>query len=146
MTMVLAFALSLATTNARVALMHCLNIASAFSLEVQHIRNFNFGRGTNEVSYFCSAKIIMFITVITYVLEDKTLNAVDIYITFGLFTNIRSSLTLYVPFGVQVISETLVSLKRVQVLLFDINIYLFIKYNAQLCNKTVQMRLTMLAN
>ncbi len=58
----------------------------------------------------------MFITVVTYILEGKTLNAVDIFITFGLYTNIRLSLTLFVPFGVALIAEALVSLKRVQVL------------------------------
>ncbi len=66
----------------------------------------------------------MFVTVTSYILEGKTLNAVDIFITLGLYTNIRLSLTLFLPFGVQLISESIVCLKRIQVSLSRIAFYL----------------------
>ncbi len=88
---------------------------SSFSSETRYIQSALQRQAINGTLFFCTAKITMFATLITYVLEGHLMNAADIFITFGLFGSMRLSVTIAVPFGVQHASESLVALKRIQV-------------------------------
>ncbi len=64
---------------------------------------------------FCLTKIIMCATVATYVLNGHLMNASAIFVAYGLFSCMRISKFQGMPYAIQMTSEALISLRRVQV-------------------------------
>ena len=65
--------------------------------------------------FFTSTKLVAFVTFTVYTLADKGMAAENIFITLGLLHPLRTNTTLFIPFAIQMLSETKVTLSRVQV-------------------------------
>lgn len=82
--------------------------------EVRLIRYTSVLRGINMALFFVSSKIILFISFITYVLLGYTLNAEIVFVAITLFNAVRLLMTLFFPYGVAQLAETLISCNRLQ--------------------------------
>ena len=65
--------------------------------------------------FFASTKLVAFVAFTVYLLADKELAAENIFITLGLLHPLRTNMTLFIPFAIQMLSEAKVTLSRVQV-------------------------------
>ncbi len=95
--------------------LYTLSYVCSFSTEAHYINSALQRQAMNGTLFFCTAKMTMFATMITYVLEGHLMNANDIFVTFALYGSMRLTVTIAVPFGVQHASESLVALSRIQV-------------------------------
>lgn len=66
-------------------------------------------------SFFGSSKIIVFVTFTVYVLLGNTINASTVFLTVSLYGTIKLNITLLFPIAVERLSETVVSVHRIQV-------------------------------
>ena len=82
--------------------------------EVRLIRYTSFLRGINMALFFVSSKVILFICFITYVLLGYTLEAEIVFVSITLFNTVRLLMTLFFPYGVAQMAETLISCNRLQ--------------------------------
>jgi len=82
--------------------------------EVRLIRYTSVLRGINMALFFVSSKIILFICFITYVLLGYTLEAEIVFVSITLFNAVRLFMTLFFPYGVAQLAETLISCSRLQ--------------------------------
>lgn len=82
--------------------------------EVRLIRYTSILRGINMALFFVSSKVILFISFITYVLLGYTLNAEIVFVAITLFNAVRLLMTLFFPYGVAQLAETLISCARLQ--------------------------------
>ena len=65
--------------------------------------------------FITGTKVVAYVTFLAYVLTYRELAAEKIFITLGLLHPLRVNMTLFIPFAVQMMSETKVTLSRVQV-------------------------------
>lgn len=72
-------------------------------------------RGLNMASFFVASKIIVFITVCVYVLTGNQLSASRVFMAVALYGAVRLTITLFFPFAIEKVSETLISIRRIQV-------------------------------
>lgn len=72
-------------------------------------------RGLNMASFFVANKIIVFITVCVYVLTGNQLSASRVFMAVSLYGAVRLTITLFFPFAIEKVSESLISVKRIQV-------------------------------
>lgn len=82
--------------------------------EVNLIRNTSILRGVNMALFFVSSKVILFISFITYVLLGYTLDPEIVFVAITLFNAVRLLMTLFFPYGVAQLAETLISCSRLQ--------------------------------
>lgn len=82
--------------------------------EVRLIRYTSVLRGINMALFFVSSKIILFISFITYVLLGYTLDPQIVFVAITLFNAVRLLMTLFFPYGVAQLAETLISCSRLQ--------------------------------
>lgn len=82
--------------------------------EVKLIRYTSVLRGVNMALFFVSSKIILFISFITYVLLGYTLDAEIVFVAITLFNAVRLLMTLFFPYGVAQMAETLISCHRLE--------------------------------
>lgn len=82
--------------------------------EVRLIRYTSILRGINMALFFVSSKVILFISFITYVLLGYTLDAEIVFVAITLFNAVRLLMTLFFPYGVAQLAETLISCARLQ--------------------------------
>lgn len=82
--------------------------------EVGLIRYTSILRGINMALFFVSSKVILFISFITYVLLGYTLDAEIVFVAITLFNAVRLLMTLFFPYGVAQLAETLISCARLQ--------------------------------
>ncbi|ODN02112.1 Multidrug resistance-associated protein 4 [Orchesella cincta] len=82
--------------------------------EVKVIRKTSRLRAVNMSLFYTSSKLIIFLTLLVYVLTDHTLTAEKVFVTLSLYNNVRLIMTLFFPNGVSQLAETLVSIKRLQ--------------------------------
>ena len=75
----------------------------------------------------------MFATMVTYVLDGHLMNASAIFVTFGLFSSMRLTIMIGVPFGIQLMSETLVAIRRIQVFAKLVNIFSHLQNLTSIC-------------
>lgn len=69
-------------------------------------------------TFFASSKIIVFTTFTVYVLLGNTLTASVVFVTVSLYGTIKLTVTLFFPLAVEKVSETVVSIRRIKVILF----------------------------
>ena len=72
-------------------------------------------RATSTSPFFASAKIVVYLTFITYVMTGHTLDASTVFVVVGLYNPIRMVITLFIPWGIQQISEAHITVQRIQV-------------------------------
>lgn len=66
-------------------------------------------------SFFGSSKIIVFVTFTVYVLLGNAISASTVFLTVSLYGTIKLTVTLLFPIAVERLSETVVSVHRIQV-------------------------------
>lgn len=86
--------------------------------EIRQILKSSYLRGLNMASFFASSKIIVFITFTVYVLLGNTLDASSVFVTVSLYGTIKLTVTLFLPLAIEKLSETAVSVRRIEVIWF----------------------------
>lgn len=82
--------------------------------EVRFIRFTSFLRGINMALFFVASKLILFTSLITYILLGYTLNPEIVFVSITIFNAVRLLMTLFFPYGVANFAETLISCSRLQ--------------------------------
>ncbi|XP_077946532.1 ATP-binding cassette sub-family C member 4 isoform X5 [Gasterosteus aculeatus] len=82
--------------------------------EISKIMKSSYLRGLNMASFFVAGKIIVFITVCVYVLTGNQLSASRVFMTVSLYGAVRLTTTLFFPFAIEKVSESLISIRRIQ--------------------------------
>ncbi|KAK5861056.1 hypothetical protein PBY51_022480 [Eleginops maclovinus] len=83
-------------------------------MEISKIMKSSYLRGLNMASFFVANKIIVFITVCVYVLTGNQLSASRVFMAVSLYGAVRLTITLFFPFAIEKVSESLISIKRIQ--------------------------------
>lgn len=65
--------------------------------------------------FLVSTKFVIFLTFVVFVYTGGTLTAEKVFVTISLYQAVRLSTTLFIPFAIQFISETRVTIKRLEV-------------------------------
>ncbi|XP_069001598.1 ATP-binding cassette sub-family C member 4-like [Embiotoca jacksoni] len=82
--------------------------------EIGQILKSSYLRGLNMASFFASSKIIVFITFAVYVLLGNAITAGRVFVTVSLYGTIKLTVTLFFPLAVEKLSETAVSVRRIE--------------------------------
>nr|XP_019945785.1 PREDICTED: multidrug resistance-associated protein 4 isoform X3 [Paralichthys olivaceus] len=83
-------------------------------MEISKIMKSSYLRGLNMASFFVASKIIIFNTVCVYVLTGNTLSPSRVFMAVSLYGAVRLTITLFFPFAIEKVSETLISIRRIQ--------------------------------
>ncbi|KAM6934339.1 ATP-binding cassette sub-family C member 4-like [Xenentodon cancila] len=83
-------------------------------MEISKIMRSSYLRGLNMASFFVASKIIIFFTVCVYVLTGNKLSASRVFMAFSLYGAVRLSITLFFPFAIEKVSESLISIQRIK--------------------------------
>ncbi|XP_054470688.1 ATP-binding cassette sub-family C member 4-like [Anoplopoma fimbria] len=83
-------------------------------MEISKIMKSSYLRGLNMASFFVASKIIVFITVCIYVLTGNQLSASRVFMAVSLYGAVRLTITLFFPFAIEKVSESLISIRRIQ--------------------------------
>ncbi|KAM7407376.1 hypothetical protein PAMA_003212 [Pampus argenteus] len=83
-------------------------------MEISKIMKSSYLRGLNMASFFVASKIIIFITVCVYVLTGNKLSASRVFMAVSLYGAVRLTITLFFPFAIEKVSETLISIRRIK--------------------------------
>ncbi|OXA51509.1 Multidrug resistance-associated protein 4 [Folsomia candida] len=71
-------------------------------------------RALNLGLYYVSSKLIIFLTLVAYVLTGNYLTAEKVFVAMALYQNVRLLMTIFFPWGISFLAETKVSLKRIE--------------------------------
>lgn len=85
--------------------------------EVDKIRHSSILRGINMALFFVSSKVILFVCLITYVLLGYTLEPQVVFVGISLLQTVRLLMTLFFPYGVAQLAESLISISRIEAFL-----------------------------
>uniref|UniRef100_A0A3Q3XP58 ATP-binding cassette, sub-family C (CFTR/MRP), member 4 n=1 Tax=Mola mola TaxID=94237 RepID=A0A3Q3XP58_MOLML len=83
-------------------------------MEISKILRSSYLRGMNMASFFVASKIIIFITVCVYILTGNELSASRIFMAISLYGAVRLTITLFFPFAIEKVSESLISIRRIK--------------------------------
>lgn len=86
--------------------------------EIHQILKSSYLRGLNMASFFASSKITVFVTFTVYALLGNTITASSVFVTASLYGTIKLTVTLFFPLAIEKLSETVVSIRRIKVILF----------------------------
>ncbi|XP_062258726.1 ATP-binding cassette sub-family C member 4-like isoform X1 [Platichthys flesus] len=86
-------------------------------MEISKIMKSSYLRGLNMASFFVASKIIIFNTVCVYVLTGNTLSSSRVFMAVSLYGAVRLTITLFFPFAIEKVSESLISIRRIQTFL-----------------------------
>uniref|UniRef100_A0A6G1SI71 Multidrug resistance-associated protein 4 n=1 Tax=Aceria tosichella TaxID=561515 RepID=A0A6G1SI71_9ACAR len=89
-------------------------VEQARASEVRLIKYTSILRAINMALFFVSSKVILFICFMTYVLLGYTLEPEIVFVSITLFNAVRLFMTLFFPYGVAQLAETLISCSRLQ--------------------------------
>ena len=89
-------------------------IAEARKAEINVIQKSCFYKAFNMCFFFTSARLVMALIFLTYVLMGDILTAEKAFLTLALYNVARLSMSLFFPTGIQLVSEGLISIKRIQ--------------------------------
>uniref|UniRef100_A0A8C7YAV4 Multidrug resistance-associated protein 4 n=1 Tax=Oryzias sinensis TaxID=183150 RepID=A0A8C7YAV4_9TELE len=84
-------------------------------MEISKIMQSSYLRGLNMASFFVASKIVIFFTICVYVLTGNKLSASRIFMAVSLYGAVRLTITLFFPFAIEKVSESLISIQRIQV-------------------------------
>lgn len=82
--------------------------------EVNKIRSTYFIEGINYAIYTIATKIMMFFTLITFILTGHQLNEVTVFVIFSLYNAVRLPITDFFPWGIGLSAQIVVAFSRVQ--------------------------------
>ncbi|XP_054479604.1 ATP-binding cassette sub-family C member 4-like [Anoplopoma fimbria] len=85
--------------------------------EISQILKSSYLRGLNMASFFASSKIIVFVTFTVYVLLGNAITASSVFVTVSLYGTIKLTVTLFFPLAIEKLSETVVSVRRIETFL-----------------------------
>ncbi len=74
-------------------------------------------RCLNLALFFVSSKVIAFVCILLYILDDGKLTAEVVFVSLALINQIRDVMTYQLPQAVVYSSDTYISLKRIEVAL-----------------------------
>ncbi|KAM4561745.1 ATP-binding cassette sub-family C member 4-like [Fundulus diaphanus] len=83
-------------------------------MEVSKIMQSSYLRGLNMASFFVASKIVIFFTVCVYVLTGNRLSASKLFMAVSLYGAVRLTITLFFPLAIEKVSESLISIQRIQ--------------------------------
>ncbi|XP_054643011.1 ATP-binding cassette sub-family C member 4-like isoform X2 [Dunckerocampus dactyliophorus] len=83
-------------------------------MEISTIMKSSYLRGLNMASFFVASKLIIFITVCVYVLTGNQLSSSTVFMAASLYGAIRLTITLFFPFAIEKMSESLISIRRIK--------------------------------
>uniref|UniRef100_A0A3B3BJB3 Multidrug resistance-associated protein 4 n=1 Tax=Oryzias melastigma TaxID=30732 RepID=A0A3B3BJB3_ORYME len=86
-------------------------------MEISKIMQSSYLRGLNMASFFVASKIVIFFTICVYVLTGNKLSASRVFMAVSLYGAVRLTITLFFPFAIEKVSETLISIRRIQTFL-----------------------------
>lgn len=86
-----------------------------YRMECSKILKSSYLRGLNMASFFVASKIIIFITVCVYILTGNELSASRVFMAISLYGAVRLTITLFFPFAIEKVSESLISIRRIKV-------------------------------
>lgn len=66
-------------------------------------------------SFFASSKITVFVTFTVYALLGNSITASRVFVTVSLYGTIKLTVTLFFPLAIEKLSETVVSIARIEV-------------------------------
>ncbi|XP_074483904.1 ATP-binding cassette sub-family C member 4-like [Sebastes fasciatus] len=89
-------------------------VAEVRRKEISQILKSSSLRGLNMASFFASSKIIVFVTFTVYVLLGNTITASSVFVTVSLYGTIKLTVSLFFPLAIETLSETLVSIRRIE--------------------------------
>ena len=84
-------------------------------LEFERIMKASYARAVSFSPFFYSGKIVVYFTFLTYVLMGNKLTAEIVFVTISLYNSLRLAVVFRFPFAVQLGSEALVAMDRIQV-------------------------------
>ncbi|XP_008297174.1 multidrug resistance-associated protein 4-like [Stegastes partitus] len=82
--------------------------------EIGQILKSSYLRGLNMASFFASSKIIVFVTFTVYVVLGNAITASSVFVTVSLYGTIKLTVTLFFPLAIEKLSETIVSVDRIE--------------------------------
>uniref|UniRef100_A0A673TNA9 Multidrug resistance-associated protein 4 n=1 Tax=Suricata suricatta TaxID=37032 RepID=A0A673TNA9_SURSU len=82
--------------------------------EISKILRSSYLRGMNLASFFVASKIILFVTFTTYVLLGNVITASHVFVAVSLYGAVRLTVTLFFPAAIERVSESVVSIRRIQ--------------------------------
>nr|XP_033474245.1 multidrug resistance-associated protein 4-like [Epinephelus lanceolatus] len=83
-------------------------------MEISKIMKSSYLRGLNMASFFVASKIIVFITICVYILTGNQLSASRIFMAVTLYGAVRLTISLFFPYAIEKVSESLISIRRIQ--------------------------------
>lgn len=83
--------------------------------EVRRILKSSYARVASIVPFFFSGKLIVYFTFLTYILCGNKLTSEVVFVAIGLYNPLRLTMTFFFPVAVQMGSETIVTIRRLQV-------------------------------
>uniref|UniRef100_A0AAQ5ZXT7 Multidrug resistance-associated protein 4 n=1 Tax=Amphiprion ocellaris TaxID=80972 RepID=A0AAQ5ZXT7_AMPOC len=89
-------------------------VAEVRRKEVSQILKSSYLRGLNMASFFASSKIIVFVTFTAFALLGNSITASSVFVTVSLYGTIKLTVTLFFPLAIEKLSETVVSLHRIE--------------------------------
>lgn len=89
-------------------------VQEARKAEINVVQKTYFYKAFNMCFFFTSSRLVMAIIFLSYVLMGDILTAEKAFLTLALFNVVRLSMTLFFPGGIQMGSEALISIKRIQ--------------------------------
>ncbi len=91
--------------------------------EISIIRKAMILKSINLAIFFVSSKTITFLCLILFMINGGNLNAENVFVSISLINQLRDVMTLFFPYGVSLGAEALISIKRIEVILNLILIY-----------------------
>ncbi|CAG5865642.1 unnamed protein product [Menidia menidia] len=86
-------------------------------MEISKIMQSSYLRGLNMASFFVASKIVIFFTVCIYVLTGNKLSASRVFMAVSLYGAVRLTITLFFPYAIEKVSESLISIQRIKTFL-----------------------------
>ncbi|KAM4559458.1 ATP-binding cassette sub-family C member 4-like isoform 1-T1 [Odontesthes bonariensis] len=92
----------------------CALVDEVRRMEIAKIMQSSYLRGLNMASFFVTSKLVIFFTVCVYVLTGNKLSASRVFMAVSLYGAVRLTITLFFPFAIEKVSETLISIQRIK--------------------------------
>jgi len=92
-----------------------VDFVSVERLEFERIMKASYARAISFSPFFYSGKIIVYFTFLTYILMGKKLTAEIVFVTISLYNSLRQAVVFRFPYAIQLGSEALVAVDRIQV-------------------------------
>lgn len=86
----------------------------ARQLEVDKIRQTAYLRALNMALFFVSSKLTLFLVFMAYISLGNSLSASTLFLSVSLMNALRSTMTMYFPYAVAGLAESLISVSRLE--------------------------------